>query len=126
MASEHPPVSPYAAGFSCRCPRCGKGKLFDGAMGLNVRERCENCALDLKFVDPGDGPAVFAIMILGFLMLGAALFVEFRYEPPVWIHALVFAPLTLGVAIGLLRPLKGTLIALQYHNKAEEGRIAKD
>ena len=66
--------------------------------------RCESCELDLKFVDPGDGPAVFAIMLLGVLILGAALFVEFRLHPPLWVHFLIWAPVTLFVAFGLLRP----------------------
>ena len=45
-----------------------------------------------------------------------------KYEPPMWVHAMIFLPLTLIVCIGMLRPLKGVLIALQYRNKAEQGR----
>ena len=123
MPPTHPPVSPIMAGLACRCPRCGQGRVLTGnAVSLTVAPRCTVCDLDLTFVDPGDGPAVFAIMILGFLMLGAALVVEFRYNPPLWVHAAVFAPLTLLTAVGLLRPLKGVLIALQYHHKAGHGR----
>jgi uncharacterized protein (DUF983 family) len=118
-----PPPSPYAAGIASRCPRCGKGSLFKPGFSLDVRERCEVCALDLKFIDPGDGPAVFAIMILGFLMLGGALIVEFKLNPPLWVHVVLWAPVTALVAFGLLRPLKGLLVALQYHHKAEQGRL---
>ena len=118
-----PAVSPLAAGLRCRCPRCGKGALFVGSFGLTVRDSCAVCGLALKFVDPGDGPAVFAIMILGFLILGGALLVEFRLHPPVWLHAVLWPPITLVVALGLLRPLKGMLIALQYHHKAGQGRL---
>lgn len=117
------PVSPYVAGVTCRCPRCGKGSIFTSAFSLSVRERCGNCNLDLKFIDPGDGPAVFAIMIVGFLILGAALIVEFKFNPPVWVHVVLWGPATLVVAFGLLRPLKGLLVALQYHHKAEQGRL---
>ena len=121
-----PPVSPFVAGLTCRCPRCGKGRLFVGAFGLAVAERCDGCALELRFVDPGDGPAVFAIMILGFLILGGALLVEFKLHPPWWLHIALWPPITFVVALGLLRPLKGLLIALQYHHKAEQGRLEKD
>ena len=121
-----PTVSPIAAGLSCRCPRCGKGALFAGMLDLSVVERCAQCGLELKFVDPGDGPAVFAIMILGFLILGGALIVEFRLHPPLWVHVVLWTPVTLAVALGLLRPLKGLLIALQYHHKAEQGRLEKE
>lgn len=116
-------VSPVAAGLACRCPRCGKGALFKSGLSLDVREQCEVCKLGLEFVDPGDGPAVFAIMILGVLILGGALWVEFRLNPPWWVHVALWTPMTLVVAFGLLRPLKGLLIALQYHHKAGQGQL---
>jgi uncharacterized protein (DUF983 family) len=125
MANERPAVAPLKAGLGCRCPRCGQGRLFAGLLSLDVTARCEVCGLDLKFVDPGDGPAIFAIMILGFVMLLSALAVEFTFAPPVWLHVLIWLPSTLLVAVGLLRPLKAVLIALQYHHKAELGRLER-
>lgn len=110
------------AGLRGRCPRCGKGALFTGAFSLDVVEQCGACGLGLKFVDPGDGPAVFAILIMGVVILGGALLVEFKLNPPFWVHILLWVPITLVVAFGLLRPLKGILVALQYHHKAEQGR----
>jgi uncharacterized protein (DUF983 family) len=116
-------VSPIIAGLSCRCPRCGQGALFVGHFSLDVLPACAVCGLEYRFIDSGDGPAVFAIMILGFLILGLALIVEFRLSPPFWVHILLWVPITLFVALGLLRPMKAILIALQYHHKAEEGRL---
>jgi uncharacterized protein (DUF983 family) len=110
----------------CRCPRCGEGALFERGLTLVVRERCAHCGLNFTFVDSGDGPAVFAILVLGFVVLGLALVVEFRLHPPLWAHVLIWAPITLLLAFGLLRPMKATLIALQFKHKAEEGRLAKD
>jgi uncharacterized protein (DUF983 family) len=123
MSEERSLSATFRAGFSGRCPRCGLGALFTRPISLAVRDSCPSCGLDYKFVDPGDGPAVFAIMILGFLILGAALIVEFRLSPPVWVHLVLWLPLTALVAFALLRPLKGLLIALQFHHKAEEGRL---
>lgn len=117
-------TSPLAAGLKCRCPRCGKGELF--VYALNMRETCNNCGLDYKFVDTGDGPAVFAIFILGFLCMGGALIAEFRFGVPWWGHVLLLGVLTPLVAVFLLRFLKASLIALQYKHKAEEGRFAKE
>ena len=91
-----------------------------------MRERCDRCGLDYRFIDTGDGPAVFAIFILGFVILAAALYVEFTYEPSVWVHVVLWGMLTPLIALVLLRFLKAMLIALQYRNKAEEGRIARD
>jgi uncharacterized protein (DUF983 family) len=104
----------------CRCPRCGRGRLFTGF--LTLASRCESCGLDYGFADAGDGPAVFVILIAGFLVVGAAVIVEFVWRPPYWVHALLWIPLILAVTLGLLRPLKGLLVALQFHHKAEEGR----
>jgi uncharacterized protein (DUF983 family) len=113
-----------ATGLSCRCPRCGEGKLFQGF--LTPRPRCEACGLDYGFADSGDGPAVFIMFIAGFLVVGLALVTEAVYHPPYWVHAALWLPLILIVSLGLLRPMKGLMIALQYHHKAEETRFGGD
>jgi uncharacterized protein (DUF983 family) len=121
MADLPPPPSPFLAGLLARCPRCGEGALFRS--GLILREKCDRCGLSYAFADSGDGPAVFAIFILGFLVLAGALLVEFRLQPPVWVHVVLWGLLTPLLALGLLRLLKATLIALQYRHKAGEGRL---
>ncbi len=121
MDTEYAPQSPYATGLAGRCPRCGEGHMFKGF--IEIAERCDVCGLDLGFADAGDGPAVFVSLFAGFIVLGAALWLEFTYEPPFWVHILVFGPFTLIVCLGILRPLKGLLVALQYVNKAEQGRL---
>jgi uncharacterized protein (DUF983 family) len=123
-AGGHPAVSPWIAGLRARCPRCGKGRLFSGF--LKVRTHCEVCKLDYGFADSGDGPAIFIMLIVGFVVAAAALVVEVMYRPPYWVHALLWGPLILILCVTLLRPFKGVLLALQYHHKAEEGRLADD
>lgn len=112
---------PIGRGLRGRCPRCGKGKLFQGFLGL--RPRCEHCGLDYGFADAGDGPAVFVILIGGFIVVFAALITEFVYQPPYWVHAALWIPLILIVTLAPLRLIKGLLIALQYHHRAQEGRL---
>jgi uncharacterized protein (DUF983 family) len=112
--------------LTCRCPRCGQGPLFTGPLTLTLAPRCTRCDLDYAFMDSGDGPAVFAILILGFLVLGGALLVEFKLGPPVWVHVLLWGPVTFALAFLLLRLLKATLIALQFRNAAGEGRLDRD
>jgi uncharacterized protein (DUF983 family) len=117
------PPNPVLAGLAGRCPRCGKGKMFSGFLGL--KPTCETCGLDYSFVDAGDGPAVFVILIAGFIVVGAALVVETLYQPPFWLHAAMWLPLILVTTLAPLRALKGVLIALQYHHKAAEGRLER-
>lgn len=123
MDANVPPVPALKAGLTARCPRCGEGPLFRGPLAL--RPNCEKCGLDYRFIDTGDGPAIFAIMILGFLVLGGALIVEFKIGPPLWVHLLLWGVGTPLLALGLLRFLKALLAALQFKHKAEEGRLEK-
>ncbi len=111
-------VSPISAGLSCKCPRCGRGALFNGF--LTVAESCSACGLDLSKADSADGPAVFVIFILGFLLVPLALLFEAMVEPPLWLHVVIWPPLILGGSLALLRPMKGVMIALQYHHKASD------
>ncbi len=115
---ELQPISPFRTGLACRCPACGEGRLFRGF--LELVERCPVCGLDLSAADSGDGPAVFIILILGIVIVGLALVVEVEFEPPLWLHALIWPPLILGGALLLLRPFKATMIALQYKHKTHE------
>jgi uncharacterized protein (DUF983 family) len=117
------PPNPILAGLAGRCPRCGKGKMFSGF--LSLKPRCEVCGLDYSFIDAGDGPAVFVIMLAGFIVVGAALIVEVLYQPPFWLHAALWLPLILFTTLVPLRLIKGVLIALQYHHKAAEGRLVR-
>ncbi len=118
MADEPLPI---ARGLRGRCPRCGEGKLFQGF--LTLRPACERCGLDFGFADAGDGPAVFVILLGGALVVFAALITEVVYQPPYWVHAALWVPLILLVTLGPLRPIKGLMIALQYHHRAQEGRL---
>jgi len=108
-------------GLACRCPRCGKGKLYGGF--LSLRPNCEACGLDYAFIDTGDGPAIFIIMIAGAIVVGAALIVEVKYQPPYWLHAVLWLPLILVTTLLPLRAMKSLLIALQFHHKAAPGRL---
>lgn len=118
--ADAPKMSPIRTGLACRCPRCGQGPLLQGF--LDVRPRCEVCGLDYAFADAGDGPAVFIILIAGFIVVACALIVEFKFEPPLWVHALLWLPLILATTLLPLRPMKGLMVALQYHHRAAEGR----
>lgn len=115
--AETPPTLLQAA-LRCRCPRCGKGPLFESL--LTVRSTCVVCGLDLSKSDTGDGAAAFIILLLGSVMVGLAFWVEFRFNPPLWVHALLWPALTIPAAIGLMRPIKAALVYEQYTRRASE------
>jgi uncharacterized protein (DUF983 family) len=113
-------LNPFLAGALARCPNCGKGPLFDGF--LTPAAQCAHCGYALAAADSGDGPAVFVIMIVGFLIVFGALFTEVAYRPPVWVELVVWLPLGAVLCLGLLRPMKGLMIAAQIRNKAAQHR----
>ncbi len=114
-------ANPLIAGVLCRCPRCGEGALFDGF--LQVADRCESCEFDFAKADSGDGPAVFVMMVVGFLVVIPAMLVQIAYDPPVWIQLIIWLPLGLILTLALLRPFKATLIALQFAHDAHEAQL---
>lgn len=112
--------NPVLAGLKSRCPNCGEGPLFSGF--LTVRPRCEACGQDLSQADPGDGPVVFILLIVGAIGCFGLLFTEIAFRPPVWLEIIIWPPLIGALTLAALRPFKGVLIALQFRNHAAEAR----
>jgi uncharacterized protein (DUF983 family) len=112
--------NPFLTGLACRCPKCGEGHLFAGF--LKVADRCEACGLDLAAADSGDGPVVFILLFVGMIVVFSMLIVEFTVHPPIWVHLVIWLPLTVIVCLALLRPFKGVLLAAQFMNKASQAR----
>ncbi len=98
------------AGICGRCPNCGQGALFAG--WLKVRPVCEACDYPLGKVETGDGAATFIMQITGFLVGVPALAVNLAWQPPLWLNLIIWPPLALLIALGLMRPGKGLMTAL--------------
>lgn len=113
-----PSVNPVVAGLTGRCPNCGEGALFEGF--LKVATRCDACGMDLSRADSGDGPAVFVVLIVGMIACFGVLVTEVAFHPPIWVHLVVWLPLSGVLSLALMRPLKGVMITLQFHHKASE------
>ena len=113
-------INPIRAGLLCRCPQCGRGPLFSGF--LKVVERCVVCGFDFTRMNTGDGAAIFVMQIAGGLVVFGALFIQVAYNPPIWVLLMVAVPLVAGLSLGLMRPGKGVMIALQMRNKAGQAR----
>jgi uncharacterized protein (DUF983 family) len=103
------------------CPRCSAPTLFAGVVSFALR--CARCDLDLGQFNVGDGPAAFLIMIVGAIVTALAVIVQLSFEPPFWVHILLWFPLTAALVVGLLRIAKAALLVLEYRNRAREGRL---
>ncbi|QIG78356.1 DUF983 domain-containing protein [Stakelama tenebrarum] len=127
--SEDPSAGPAAprpidSGLKGACPRCGAKTLF--ASVAKYADKCSTCGLDYDQFNVGDGPVVFLTLGIGTLVTVLAIIVELSFAPPFWVHAVLWIPLTAILVVGTLHFAKGLLLALEYRNKAAEGRIARD
>ena len=113
-----PQISILRAALLCRCPQCGKGRLFTGL--LTLRPACPVCGLNFAQADTGDAGAVILIMVLGAFVVGMAFWVEFRFSPPLWVHAVLWPTITIPLAILIMRPMKAALVAAQFRHRANE------
>jgi uncharacterized protein (DUF983 family) len=106
------PLLPTAMGRGLmgRCPACGKGRLFDGF--LRVVAQCTNCGAPLGLARADDAPPYFTILIVGHIVIPAMLITQKMSDPPTWLMSVIFVPLTIILALGLLRPVKGATVGL--------------
>lgn len=123
MTDPTPVSSPAIAEVALKglCPRCGRPLLFAG--WVNFADRCSGCGLDFTRFNVGDGPAAFLTLILGALVVAGAITLELTLHPPLWLHMLIWIPVTAAGVIWSLRVAKAALLAAEYRNAAREGRI---
>lgn len=114
---------PFRAALRGRCPRCGQGCLFAGTLALG--KQCDVCGLDLERFDQGDGPAAFAILIVGTPIVAGVVILELMFQAPYWLQALIWLPATVILTLVTIRVLKAWLVSEQYRHDASEGRLSE-
>jgi len=115
---QGPGISVAKATFTCRCPRCGQGELFSGL--LEIRPSCLVCGLDFSGTDTGDAFAVPILIVLGAIIVGAAFWVDFHFQPPLWVHAIIWPPVTGVLVVLMTRYIKSFFAAQQYNTRRSE------
>lgn len=116
-------MTPVFRAMKGRCPRCGEGHLFKGY--LKVADKCDVCGLGFHGHDTGDGAVVPVLLVIGGIIVAMALGVEVAYEPPVWVHLLLWIPIGTLLTLGIMVPLKGMAVGLQYKYRStdEDSRL---
>lgn len=122
MQKGQPPIA-RAALFGL-CPQCGAQTLFEGA--VKFAPRCRVCALDFDSYNVGDGPAAFLTLIIGALLIAMALTLDALVHPPLWVHAILWIPLTVAAVLYGLRVGKAALLASEHQRQAAEGKLSDD
>ena len=109
VAADLPPAATMLKrGLRGRCPVCGKGRIFNGY--LRVVDQCSACGTALGRVRADDAPPYFTIVLVGHFVIPLMLWLERAQTPPLWVHSAIFLPLTVGLALALIRPIKGATL----------------
>jgi uncharacterized protein (DUF983 family) len=116
----YPDISPLRTGIAGKCPRCGRGDLFQGYLAM--ANGCRSCGLSYDFADGGDGASWFVMLFVCVAGVGSILCVEAAYSPSYWVHGLIAVPTLVFLPLLLLRPVKGVLINQQWKTDAREGQ----
>lgn len=116
-----PEPAPLPAAFKGLCPRCGAPGLFKG--WLAFADRCPACGLDYSRFNVGDGPAALLVLLLGAIVVGAAIAIQLTLGPPIWLQLILWVPVTIAAVIGALRVAKAALLGSEYRTAAHEGRL---
>jgi uncharacterized protein (DUF983 family) len=99
-------------GLRGRCPACGEGRMF--RKFLKVNDTCPHCGEELHHHRADDFPAYLVIVIVGHLLVPVVLAVETEFAPAYWIHALLWGPAIIALTVGLIQPVKGAVVAMQW------------
>jgi len=114
---------PIIRGLRGRCPKCGEGRLFRAF--LKVADNCPACGEEFHHHRADDFPAYLVIVIVGHIVVAMVLGVEAAYAPPLWLHALIWLPVTAAMSMALLQPIKGAVVAVQWQHGMEGFGSAK-
>ena len=117
-----PPV--WRAALFGLCPDCGAKTLFDGP--VKFRATCDECGLEYGRYNVGDGPAAFLTLIIGALLIAIALTLDAVVRPPLWVHVILWVPLTAAAVVYGLRVGKGALLASEHQRQAAEGKLSDE
>ncbi len=115
LVDDRPMGAAVKLGLACKCPACGKGKLFRAY--LKVADTCPHCGEALHHHRADDGPAYLTILIVGHLMAPVLLFVYPRWMPEPWMMALGLSAGCIALSLALLPRMKGMVVAIQWSRR---------
>ncbi len=99
-----------------RCPVCRQGRLFR-PWTITTVDRCSVCDARLGLHDIGDGGAVFMIFILCFSLVPIAWVFELLFEPPLWLHVVLWGSFGLALIALMLPTIKAYIILLEHRHR---------
>jgi len=101
-------------GVMCRCPNCGKGKLFRSYLKIN--DTCSECGEKLSSARADDFPPYIAIFIVGHILVGWMLHAEMSGPVDPMFYVWTMMPAAILLPLIMLPSIKGAVVGLQWAN----------
>jgi uncharacterized protein (DUF983 family) len=101
-------------GVMCRCPNCGKGKLFRSYLKIN--DTCSECGEKLSSARADDFPPYIAIFIVGHVLVGWMLHAEMSGPVDPMFYVWTMIPAAILLPLIMLPSIKGAVVGLQWAN----------
>lgn len=111
---ERPLMRAIGNGIACRCPACGKGKLY--SRYLKIADTCSNCGTALSSARADDFPPYIAIFIVGHVLVGWMLHSEMSGPVDPMFYVWTMIPLAIILPLIMLPSIKGAVVGLQWAN----------
>lgn len=99
-------------GLRGRCPACGEAPLF--ARFLRPEAACPACGQSWAGHQADDFPAYIVILLLGHILVPLMIEVNAAFAVPLAVQAALWPGLAVVLAVVLIQPVKGAVIALQW------------
>lgn len=95
-----------------RCPACGEGALF--ARFLKPTEACAHCGQRWDMHQADDFPSYIVILLLGHILVPLMIEVNSALAIPLGWQAVIWPTLAIVLAVAMIQPVKGAVIAFQW------------
>lgn len=115
LPTERATTPAVLRGLSCRCPACGSAPLFRAF--LKPVDHCAACGQDWTHQQADDFPAYIVILLLGHLLVPMVITLNLSYGLPVMVQMLLWPALTAALALAMIQPVKGGVIAWQWAHR---------
>lgn len=118
--NENPdrPLAPAIThGLRGRCAACGEGRMF--GRFLKPVSACASCGAAWDQHQADDLPAYLVILLLGHILVPLMIEVNSALSIPLGWQALIWPTLAALLAVAMIQPVKGAVIALQWSKRMQ-------
>lgn len=81
---------------------------------LQPEGACAICGLNWRSRTADDFPPYLVILLTGHIVAPGMIWMEISWHPAAWIQTAIWLPIVAALAVGLIQPVKGAVMAFQW------------